>query len=194
MTVGDIRQFPEYTVHPDRVLHRIHKTIHDPPLYFSNSGEGRFDLTSEADAGTFYISLSPLGAFVEVFGRFQYVTQERIDERSLSYLSLTRPLRLADVTRREVLGGFGIAGDLSAGPDYKKPQGWAEKFYSAGFDGVFYVARHDPSFRERSVALFGNVESGRKLFDIDTGPIPEELIEGARYEFGFRVWPSAPLL
>lgn len=193
MSQGDIQEFPAHTVHPDRVLYKIHKSIHDP-RFFSNSGDGRFDLRSGEDAGTCYIALSPVGSFVEVFGRFRLLTQQMIDERALSSLSLTRPLRLADVTDRSVLGEFGIAGSLSTGSDYQEAQEWALKLYEAGFDGVFYTARYDPSFTERSVAVFGNEELGEKLFEVQSQSIPVDLVEEVCREFGFTVTSSSTLL
>jgi hypothetical protein len=62
------------------------------------------------------------------------------------------------------------------------------------FDGIFYAARYDPSFTERSVAVFGNEEFWVKLFEVVTQPIPAELVEAASQQFGFTVNPSAPLL
>ena len=193
MTEADIGSFPEYSLHPDRVLFKIHGAINDP-RYFSDSGDGRFDLTPETGAGTCYLGLSVLGAFVETLGRFKSLTQEMINERALSALSLTRPLRLADLTDRSVLGDFGITGDLSAGADYTQSQQWAARLYKAGLDGIFYAARHDPAFTERSAAVFGNEDTGTKLFEVVTEPIPEALVDEACDEFGFTVWPATPLL
>jgi hypothetical protein len=193
MTEPDIKSFPTSDVHPDRVLYRIHRAIHDP-RFFCDSGVGRFDLDPSTGAGTCHLGTSELGAFVEALGRTRFLTQDMIDERSLSAMTLTRPLHLADLTDRKVLGQFGIAGDLSVGDDYTKPREWAGRLYEAGFDGIYYAARHDPGFTERSVAVFGNEETGEKLFEIDTEPIPEWLVEEACREFGFTVWPATPLL
>jgi hypothetical protein len=74
MTGKDIESFPVHTVHADRVLYRIHRSINDP-LYFSNTGDWRFDLKPETGAGTCYCASSVLGAFVETFGRFKVLTQ-----------------------------------------------------------------------------------------------------------------------
>lgn len=193
MTVSDIGSFPEQTLHPDRILFKIHKAIHDP-RFFCDSGHGRFDLKPETGHGTCYLALSPLGAFVETLGRhFKFLTQASVDERALSSLSLTRPIRLADLTDRAGLGAFGITGDLSTGVDYAPSQDWAGRFYEAGFDGVYYAARHDPSFTERSVAVFGNEESGSKLFEVTTEEIPQGLVDEACKEFALQIWPSSPL-
>ena len=175
------------------MLYRIHSVVHNP-LHFSNSGDGRFDLSPQTGAGTCYLSTGKEGAFVEKFGRFKYLTQQMLDERALASASLTRPLNLADLTDRSVIGQFGIAGDLSTGGDHRPSQDWAPRFYEAGFEGVFYAARHDPSFTQRSVAGFGNDETGAKLFEVVTEPIPYELVDQACDEFGFTVWPATPLL
>jgi hypothetical protein len=193
VTQKDLRSFPAHTVHPDRVLYRIHLKVRDP-VHFSSSGHGRFDLRPETGAGTCYCASSELGAFVETFGRFQFLTQQVIDERALSSLALLRTMKLADLTDRSILGSFGIAGDLSTGPDYGPSQDRAQRFYEAGFDGIFYAARYDPAFTERSVAMFGNQETGSKLFDVVTEPIPMELVDAASDQFGFTVSPSGPLL
>lgn len=192
MTQEDLGSFPELPPLPDRVFARIHNSLYGS-LHFCNSGVGRFDLPAKTGNGTCYVSLRPIGAFVEVFGRFTTVTREMIDERSLSELTPSRPLRLADLTNRQVLGGFGITGDISTGADYGPSQKWALRLFNAGFEGIHYVVRHDPSHIERSVAVFGNEESTADLFDVNTGPIPRDLIEEACREFGFRVWPSAAL-
>jgi hypothetical protein len=99
------------------------------------------------------------------------------------YLTVIAPiveLRLADMTGRSVLGQFGIAGDVSAGADYAPPQEWAHRLWEAGFDGIYYAARHDPQFTERSVALFGapgdQTANERKRFDVASAPIPDDVL------------------
>lgn len=61
----NIESFPVHTVHPDRVLYRIHQSINDP-LYFSNSGNGRFDLKPETGAGTCYCASSVLARLLRL--------------------------------------------------------------------------------------------------------------------------------
>lgn len=192
MTETDLGSFPVHTVHQDRVLYRIHRATNDP-IVFSQSGQHRFDLTDEAEIGTCYCALSELGAFVETFRRIRHIPQHVVDERALSSLSLSRPLKLADLTDRSIIGSFGIAGDVSTGTDYAASQQLGARLYEAGFDGVFYAARHDPSFTERSVAVFGNDESGEKLLEVITEPISSDLVEEACSEFGFSVLPATPL-
>jgi hypothetical protein len=66
-----------------------------------------------------YLSPSAIGAYVETFGRLGVIDLEDITERSLSELALTRPVRLADLTDRQVLGRYGFAGNISTGNDYE---------------------------------------------------------------------------
>lgn len=192
MTESDIASFPTHVVHPDRVLYRMHQVFNDP-TFFARSGNGRFDLTEEGERGTCYCALSGVGAFLETFRRTRYIPEHMIELRALSTLSLTRPLRLADLTDPTVIGSYGITGEVSVGPDYSEPQQWAAEFYRAGFDGVFYAARHDPSFTERSAAVFGDSELGEKLFDVATTPIPDDVIEEASSKFSFKILPATPL-
>lgn len=194
MTEEDLKTFPRYALHPDRVLYRIHRA-HNDPLYFAHGGTGRFDLISADDEpGTCYCALSAVGAFLETFARVRFVSTRMAEQRSLSTLSLTRPLTLANMTDPRVIGLFGIEGDVSAGADYTEPQKWAVRLFDAGFDGIFYATRHDPSFTERSVAIFGDRELGEKLFEVTTAPISSGLIEEACEAHGFTVLPATPLL
>jgi hypothetical protein len=64
----------------------------------------------------------------------------------------------------------------------------------AGFDGIRYLVRHDPSQRLYGIALFGPVGApppggGRWTVD-DDGPIPEELVAAAGSASGYRVLPT----
>jgi hypothetical protein len=193
MTEEDLKSFPSYILHPDRMFYRIHRA-HNDPLYFARSGAGRFDLIhGDDEPGTCYCALSGIGAFLETFGRVRFVSSRMVEQRSLSTLSLTRPLTLANMTDPRVIGLYGIEGDVSAGADYTEPQRWAVRLFEAGFDGIFYAARHDPSFTERSVAVFGDRELGEKLFEITTEPVSTELIEEACAAHGFTVLPATPL-
>jgi hypothetical protein len=180
--------FPSLVVHPERVLFRLQRSSNQP-VHFSSSGHGRFDLVAVAGVGTCYVAPSPLGAYVEIFGRLGTITWDDIEERSLTELTLARSLKLADLTERSVLGRYGLAGDISTGTDYGPSQKLAGRLYELGFDGIYYTARHDPAFLERSVAVFGG-SGDRKLFATLTTVIPEALVDQAAREFGLLVLPS----
>ena len=64
----------------------------------------------------------------------------------------------------------------------------ATELYQAGFDGIYYTARHDPAFLERSIAVFGT-PSTAKLFTLSTGPVPAGLVDEVARDFGLTVLP-----
>ncbi len=179
--------FPAHTVHPDRVLFRIHRWAHDP-VHFASDHTGRFNLTTVAGSGTCYLSPSAMGAYVEVFGRLGTIRTEDVVDRALSELTLSRPLRLADVTDRQILGRYHLSGEISAGLDYDLTQRFASEAYTAGFEGVYYTARHDPAFQERNIAVFGGPEAD-KLFTATSDDIPPSLVHEGERGFGLLVMP-----
>jgi hypothetical protein len=180
--------FPSHTLHPERVLYRIHRAT-NAPIHFATDGLGRFFLMDVPGAGACYVSPSPIGACIETFGRRGTISVDDLAERSLSEPALSRSVRLADLTDRQVLGRYGIAGDISTGTDYQPSQRLASGLYALGFDGIYYTARHEPAFLERSVAIFGGPDD-EKLFIVAANPIPQELaMEGAR-DFGLSVLPA----
>lgn len=185
---GSWSQFPSLSMYPERILYRLHRSINDP-VHYCSDGSGRFDLTTVDDLGTCYTSPSPLGAYIETFGRFGTISESDIADRCMSELVLTRPLKLADITDRSVLGTYGLSGDLSVGTDYQPSQAVAASLYAAGFDGVYYTARHDPAFQERSVAVFGG-SGDTKLFVSASHDIPEDLIEQGVRQFSLCVLPD----
>lgn len=73
--------------------------------------------SSEPDAewGTCYLSTHPLGAALEVFGRFRLLPQREIDRRVLATIYLTSDIQLADMTHPTVLGLFGLTAEASTG-------------------------------------------------------------------------------
>jgi hypothetical protein len=78
-------------------------------------------------------------------------------ERALSVLRFPEDAVVADVTSRTVLGRFGLTGEISAGGPsvYPVTQAWAAALHAAGFDGIAYHVRHDPSGELLGVAIFG---------------------------------------
>src|SRR3954449_1536252 len=153
---GALADFPSVTIYPEETFYRIHRVVLEPE-YFCNDGDCRFDPPrhSRTEFGTCYLARTPEGAFLETLGRIGPLPESAVLERGLSELAPTETLRVADLNDPTVIGRFGIAGDLSVGRDYELPQMWGHALRSAGFHGVSYIARHDPSLHERSIALFG---------------------------------------
>jgi hypothetical protein len=146
---ADLRRFPSFRLTPARALCRVHRRDRGP-WWFSHDGSGRFDLPPPR--GTCYLAESPLGAFVEVFREIALVFQAVVDARRVSTLRVPAAVRLADCTRARA---FGLTAEIHATEEYAATQRWAAAFAAAGFAGVRYLVRHDPSARSVGVALFG---------------------------------------
>ena len=168
------------------LLYRIHRRGLSP-LYFSNTGHGRFDLSPPE--GTLYGSASELGSFIEVF-RSTLIPMPEVEQRRLARLKTKgRLLVLADCTKAEARR-FGITAAIHSTPDYALTQRWATAFRRDGFDGIVYLVSHDPSAGIKGYAIFGS--SSDDLFVIDADDLIEEaLIVSAQDTFGVIVVPAA---
>jgi RES domain len=172
-------------------LYRIHRSDHDP-LYFSSTGESRFDLL--APRGTLYTAQTPVGAFLEVF-RGRLIPSAEVAARSLTRLDRTGDLlSLADCTSPEARG-FGITAAIHSTADYDLTQRWALAFADAGFDGIYYLVSHDPSAGEHGIALFAEVPTRSHLpiggiGGIASTPVPDDLVAEVQRRFRLLVLPS----
>jgi hypothetical protein len=158
-------------------------------LWFSHDGTGRFDPVGSG-RGACYLAEKPLGAWVEVFRQRVLIDDVEVLERALAHVRLGRDIRLADLTSRRALH-FGVTASLGANEDYGGSQAFALRALEAGFGGIRYFARHDPSQQLYGIALFGEAEAGAAPAGAHTvsGPIPEELVAEARSRFGYRIVP-----
>jgi hypothetical protein len=181
---ADLRRFPALRLTPISALYRIHRRDRSP-WWFSHDGTGRFDLP--APRGTCYLAGSPLGAFVEVFREIALVSRAVVDARRVSTLHPPLTVRLADCTRARSRA-FGLTAEIHSTEEYDATQRWAAAFAAAGFAGVRYLVRHDPSQRSAGVALFGS--AGAAAWPVEaTGPIDQALCDRAARRFGIRVLP-----
>ena len=173
------------------MLYRIHRADKGA-VYFSGNISGRFDppLGSGSGFGTCYLGIDRLTAYVEVFGRTNPISETMIAERALTEVVISRPLLIADLTDRKLLGELGAIPEVSVGPDHGDSGRLAAELVENFFDGIRYFARHDPGFRLTSVALFSSAEPA--LSADKPSPIPEDLIAQAEREFGLLVLPKAP--
>lgn len=156
------------------------------PWWFCSDGLCRFDLTGLR--GTCYLAEDALGAFVEVFKDFGAVAESDVEARRIAELSVRREMHLADCTAAKARR-FGITAEIHSSPDYAKTQRWAAALAAAGFDGVRYLARHDPSVRLVSYALFGPTGVGSASLVVSK-PIGLRLLRRAADEFGIDVLPT----
>lgn len=156
------------------------------PWWFSSDGHGRFDL--RPPQGTCYLSLSQLGAFVEVFRDFTFVDAVDVAARAVSRLQMPRDVVLANCTSSRARR-FGVIGEIHSTPAYGTTQGWAAALRDAGFDGVRYFCGQDPSQREIGIALFG--DAGEADWPIaETTRIAHEVLHAVERRFGIHVLPA----
>jgi hypothetical protein len=182
---ADLAGFPSLHLR-GAALSRIHRASLSP-WWFSSDASGRFDLPAESGRGTCYLATEPEGCFLEVFRGVALIPEQEIEARRLSRLIVDEAI-LADCASgrsRE----FGLTAEIHSTPDYKITQRWAAAFAAAGFDGVRYLLRHDPSQHLAGIALFGPAGS-------PAWPAPpaediglDLLIEVER-RFGLRVLPT----
>lgn len=182
---ADLRRFPRRTLRTSVDLFRIHPAGLGP-WWFSSEGHGRFDLA--APAGTCYLSLSPLGAFVEVFRDYTFVAAADVAARVVSRLRVPRDAVLADCTSPRARG-LGVTATIHSTADYDTTQAWALTLRGHGYDGLRYFCGHDPSQREIGVAFFG--DGGEASWRVEqTSPIGDEVIRAVQRRFKLQVLPA----
>lgn len=190
-----LADFPRFVLRADVRLWRLHRSDREPN-WFTNAGDGRFDVAG-ARFGTCYLADESDGAFIEVFGRDGGpIAESDVLRRNLAMMSVAVDLDVADVTAPEVRGRFGLTGEVSAGGPtiYPTTQTWAGALHDAGFSGIRYRARHDPSLQRTSFALFGQPGLDDKIFaPASTWPVPMEMVTDLASTYGFTIVPSLPL-
>jgi hypothetical protein len=117
------------------------------------------------------------------------IAEVDVDERVLSSMTLNRPLKVADLTRREGLAA-GVTAAVTAGPDYRDAQRLASEL-QGNADGVRWRLRYDLGQSLIGVALFGDAGSqpAASSLPTQTEAIPRELVREAEDAFGYRVAP-----
>ncbi|HEY5272774.1 MAG TPA: RES family NAD+ phosphorylase [Acidimicrobiales bacterium] len=174
-------------------LFRVHKMGNEPE-WFGTSGNYRWDPPpTAADLfGTCYVGTAALTSLMETLGEFAIVTEGMIEARNVAALQVPDDIRLADLTNNRIVGDWGLDRRISVGDDYEICQLWGQALQSAGFEGIFYEARHHVG--GHSIALFGDpLYQPRQVVLLDDDAISSELIEQAQLECGLRILPSSPL-
>ena len=114
----------------------------------------------------------------------------------MTVVHLALDAELADFTSPSVLGAYRLSGAASAGgrrDTYERCQLWAAALFDAGFGGVRYRARHDPSLQSTSVRLFGPPGADTKTLVVVGELALAQLSDQIAEHFGIRIVPSAPL-
>lgn len=174
----DWESFPTAHLSRDATLFRIHRQHAGPErshaAWFDTSEYGRFNPPSGGPPsfGTNYSSLQEQGAFLETLAHDPSI-RPSLAGHQFSRMRPTGDLRLADLTDPEAFGRFGIMLNDSTDRDLSGTQELASKLHDAGYDGVLYWSRHDPSAQMKSVALFSEPGLQPERFrEITTGPVP----------------------
>lgn len=185
-----LTRFPRRTLRGDRPIYRIHRATRGA-WWFSGDGSGRFDPVGTGK-GACYLADDPLGAWVEVFRKQMLLPEAELQGRHLLTVELGRDVRLADLTSRRALT-FGVTASLGANEDYGPSHAFAKQAVEAGFDGIRYRVRHDPSQKLYGYALFsdpGVTAGGTQWPAGRSEAIDEDLITEVRRAFGYRVLPT----
>ncbi len=184
---GDLSGFPVHRLASGQVLARIHRADRESGFY-SSDGSGRFDLPSPH--GTCYLSEEPLASFAEVFREAAVVAEALLNAKVLSLVQLRDQVRLADVTT-PFSRHFGVTGEIHASTAYGTTQAWAAALHRAGFNGIRYLARHDPCQSLPGIALFGLAgEHDDQFLTVKTAAVPTSLVTAAEARFGIVILPT----
>jgi hypothetical protein len=157
------------------------------PWYFGNRGHGRFDL--QAPEGTCYLATEPEVALVEALGgglRDGVVSRAFVEARRLRRLRVPFVHRMALLADRRARR-FGLTAEIHTVVPYDIPQRWARRLRAAGFDALASLARHDPSGRGHSVALFGRAGERRSWRRGRQQRIDATLLAAVARQFGIGV-------
>jgi hypothetical protein len=146
-----------------RRLARLCDPIYPAPWFYSNSGDGRFDLLEPTD-GTCYFASDIPAALREKLGPTWKRTIPVLADDLKQYRAwlfrprLTRPLRVPRITD-DAWQGLNLTLEACADTDYPKSNRWATALFRAGYTGLRYSLRHAPAARHFGLALFGRCGS-----------------------------------
>jgi hypothetical protein len=178
-------------------VYRVHQIVHEPE-WFGTSTDDRWSPPSPTATlfGTCYTGTDPLTAFIEAVIELPLLTQSDIDRRSLASMQASQDQGIADMSNPRIVGEWALDRRISSGDNYGACQRWANALRLAGFTGVFYEPRHDPSGNgHQSIAFFGDPGyQPTQIHVIEDEPIPGWVVDEAREIFGLRIWPGAALL
>jgi hypothetical protein len=175
-------------------VYRVHQSVYGPE-YFSYKSKYRWDPTPGMgdEFGSCYTSPQEDIAFAEAMGEFVVIPQGEIDKRSISLFELSDELRSADMTSDKLVGKYQLDVRIATGEDYPLCQEWATALRQAGFDGIYYQARHGMSWGT-SIAFFGEPGHHPEAVNcVGTSPISDAMVDELVAQYGYGILPSTPL-
>lgn len=150
----DLIDFPERHVREGTLWYRTHKEELGPGYFASDIG-GRFNLA--VPFGTWYVANTPHAAAQEAIGpdfvHFGYVTDQFVDQRSVSSVAMPSPVTAAKLTADSAFS-YRVSNELATLTHYGLCQQWAAAFHGTGFCGIWYKPRFSPG-KGRALAVFG---------------------------------------
>jgi RES domain len=150
------RKLPTFML--DISLWRVHQA-HYNPLYFSFSGDNRFDAPSK-EYGILYLGVDEYCAFRESIGRlakYRLVTSSLLKSRKISVIKANRALKLVDLSGEGLTVLDADARLCTGGYDIAQRWSLALKNHPIRPDGLYYRSRHDPS--RYCVALYEHLKT-----------------------------------
>lgn len=187
----ELKDFPVWALARGTVMYRVHRAVHDA-WHFSADPDSRFTPTGRPDIGTCYLAAQPVGALLEALRgeRRLLVPEDEVRVRRLFTVTLDRDLPLADVGHQHA-GRWSINAEIHTTTDYDKTQAWATALSNAGFAGLRYFCRSDPSLEQVGWALFDEVGPASKdAWPVGTDKlISDDLIDQAA-GYGLKILPT----
>lgn len=182
---AQLADFPTWHLRSGYPLFRIHLKIYGP-WWFSHGRSNRFNLGPPR--GTCYFADEPAGAFIEALQDvIPHVPTAEVSARCVSAVRVGDDLTLADCTSA-LASAFGITGEIHSSRTHGRSRAWAKAFCRAGFDGIRYRLRHDPSQHSIGIALFGAAGASTAPV-ISTDAIDDSLVVEVGRRFGIQVIP-----
>lgn len=181
----DLSGFPADPIADDELLFRAHGAGNGP-WWFTNAGEGRFDLP--APRGTCYAADAIAVALRERFGR-QYVGGGAAPARLVDDTKVTEiipPVGRGANLEHEDVANYPVTGELSNLKDYEISRAWAAAFDASGFDAIHYRGRLSHAYGVACWALFD--DAGAKSYQ--TGATMSG--RDACAQAGIKVMPPPP--
>ncbi len=159
---------PTITIEPSDRFYRLYSKFHPSPsggpskagraIWFCRAGDCRFDLNKTQQGGTYYLSESTEGAYLEVFGRLKgkAVSEDQLDSRKLAEISIAAPeMQVFNMTSSANFADCPEEIRHETGPPYPLSQDFAVRVFEDQYlDGIWYLSVKDPSTTWLNLAVF----------------------------------------